>query len=288
MGQWKINKLSTNVIEILVDIKKNTQWSQDVLLRSDVHHDNPKCNQKLEKKHLDQAKESNAIIIDNGDLFCAMQGKWDKRADKHSLRPEHQGNNYFDLLVETAAEFYEPYKNQFAVLGKGNHETAITQRHETDLTDRLAARMRQCGSKVEASGYGGWVIFRFNAFSRTYRSVILYHYHGTGGGGPVTRGTIQTNRIAVFTPDADIVLTGHTHDEWSLTIPRQRISIRGVVSHDEQLHIRPPGYKDSWGDGHGGWEVEKMLGPKALGSHWLTFRWDCVNKTISFETRRAK
>lgn len=615
MGQWKIKKLDTNVIEIIVDMKKNNQWSQDVLLRSDVHHDNPKCNQRLEKKHLDQAKETNAIIIDNGDLHCAMQGKWDKRADKNSLRPEHRGNNYFDLLVETAAQFYEPYKDQFAVLGKGNHETAITNRHETDLTDRLAARMRQYGSKVEASGYGGWVIFRFNLAKTIQKSIVLYHYHGTGGGGPVTRGTIQTNRIAVFTPDADIVLTGHcfdteteiltptgwkryneivigsevmtlnrqtgnmepnqttavhiyddfdelvhldhrstslavtdkhglwlakpkrekgsavradwsdcdwdsytaseasgkpwwiknaaveknegipisddqvatlawimaeghvskdgcvritqgdgadgrlevleqnlagavdrftkrphkggsrtkltcyrygirnmkkerewifqyidetkaplpalfamshwqrkifidtyimadgsvdktagstgfqlasnrkdqidflqalcvrsglrstissgngmyylhacereasyiqkscwsvkknfdrvwcvsvpnktlvvrrrgktaitmnTHDEWCLTIPRQRISSKGVVYHDEQLHIRPPGYKDAWGDGHGGWEVEKMLGPKALGSHWLTFKWDSNKKVIYYETRRAK
>jgi hypothetical protein len=288
MGQWKIKKLDTNVIEIIVDMKKNNQWSQDVLLRSDVHHDNPKCNQKLEKKHLDQAKDTNAIIIDNGDLHCAMQGKWDKRADKNSLRPEHRGNNYFDLLVETAAQFYEPYKDQFAVLGKGNHETAITNRHETDLTDRLAARMRQYGSKVEASGYGGWVIFRFNLANTIHKSIILYHYHGTGGGGPVTRGTIQTNRIAVFTPDADIVVTGHTHDEWCLTIPRQRISTKGVVYHDEQLHIRPPGYKDAWGDGHGGWEVEKMLGPKALGSHWLSFKWDGAKRVLYYETRRAK
>jgi len=46
------------------------------LLRSDVHHDNPKCNQDLERKHLDEAIEYDAPIIDNGDLFCAMQGKW--------------------------------------------------------------------------------------------------------------------------------------------------------------------------------------------------------------------
>jgi hypothetical protein len=106
----------------------------------------------------------------------------------------------------------------------------------------------------------------------------LYYYHGTGGGGPVTRGVIQTNRIAVFTPDADIVLTGHTHDQWTVPIARQRISDGGVPYHDEQLHVRTPGYKDSWGDGYGGWEVERCLGPKPKGAAWLhfTMRGDAV------------
>lgn len=293
---WTIQKVRPNVIEIFIDTTRNKDWEQWVLLRSDVHHDNPKCDQELEKKHLDQALEYNAPIIDNGDLFCAMQGKWDKRADKNSLREEHRGNNYFDLLIETAAEFYKAYSSVFAVLGKGNHETAILNKHETDLTDRLAARMRQNGSQVEASGYGGWVVFKFTDKNQKYDqgqtkykdTKRLYHYHGTGGGGPVTRGTIQTNRIAVFTPDADIVLTGHTHDEWAVTIPRQRISTHSSLFQDEQLHVRSPGYKDAWGSGYGGWEVEKMLGPKALGSAWLRFSWNYKTQSIDVETQRAK
>lgn len=289
--RWTLSKLQRNVVEINIPLTKNKDWEQWVLLRSDVHHDNPKCDQSLERKHLDEALEANAPIIDNGDLFCAMQGRWDKRADKSALRPEHQGSNYFDLLVDTAYKFYEPYKSIFAVMGRGNHETAITKAHETDLTDRLAGRLRTNGGITEASGYGGWVLFRFctsAAIANIKDTIKLYHYHGTGGGGPVTRGTIQTNRIAVMTPDPEIVLTGHTHDEWAVTIPRQRISSRGTVYQDEQLHIRCPGYKDAWGDGDHGWEVERMLGPKAMGSHWLRFHWDGKNHKILFDHMRAK
>jgi hypothetical protein len=293
---WTTKKISKNVVEITVEINRNLDWEQWVLLRSDVHHDNPKCNQDLERQHLEEAIEYDAPIIDNGDLFCAMQGKWDKRSDKNALREEHRGGNYFDLLVDTAAEFYRPYGKQFAVLGRGNHETAITNRHETDLTDRLASRMRAHGSNVEASGYGGFVLFRFadasqkknKAATPIKASKTLYHFHGAGGGGPVTRGTIQTNRISVWCPDAQIVLTGHTHDEWCVTIPRMRISQKGVVTHDEQLHIRAPGYKDAWGDGDGGWEVEKMLGPKAIGSAWLRFFWCPRVEDVRFDTIRAK
>jgi hypothetical protein len=291
---WSSRKISRNVVELTIDVNRNSNWEQWVLLRSDVHHDNPKCKQDLEKQHLDEAIEYDAPIIDNGDLFCAMQGKWDKRADKQALREEHRGSNYFDLLVDTAADFYKPYGKQFAVLGRGNHETAITNRHETDLTDRLASRMRAHGSNVEASGYGGFVIFRF--VDRKYMSggkgvkdsKVLYHFHGTGGGGPVTRGTIQTNRIAVWSPDAHIVLTGHTHDEWQMPIPRMRLTSYGVVFHDEQLHIRCPGYKDAWGDSDHGWEVEKMLGPKNIGSAWLRFTWDHKIQAVRYDSQRAK
>jgi len=290
---WTVQKLQRNVVEIRIDLERNALWSQWCLLRSDVHHDNPKCDQELERKHLEEALVYDAPVIDNGDLMCAMGGQWDKRANKELLREEHQGNNYFDLLVDTAAEFYKPYASIFAVLGKGNHETAILKRHETDLTDRLAAKMRGYGSRVEASGYGGWVVFRFvdkkvGKGQQIKDTIRLYHYHGSGGGGIVTRGVLSTNRIAVYTPDADIVLTGHTHDEWSVTIPRQRLSIRNVVYRDEQLHLRPPGYKDAWADGSGGWEVERMLGPKALGSCWLQFRWEDANDRVVVESVRAK
>ncbi len=291
---WTIQKLERNVIEIRIEIRQNSEWEQWVLLRSDVHHDNPKCDQDLEKKHLDEALEFDAPIIDNGDLFCAMQGKWDKRADKNALREEHRGHNYFDLLVDTAAEFYKPYASNFAVIGRGNHETAITNRHETDLTDRLASRLRAVGGVSEASGYGGWVIFRFIQPNMTDKakqikdSKTLYHFHGSGGGGPVTRGTIQTNRLAVFNPDADIVLSGHTHDEWIMPIPRQRLSSAGKVYHDEQLHVRCPGYKNAWMDSFAGWEVEKMLGPKAIGSAWVRFYYDATAKRIKFDAMRAK
>lgn len=258
-------------------------WEKWVLLRSDVHHDNPKCNWDLEKKHLEQAKEYDALIIDNGDLFCAMQGKYDKRASKDALRPEHQAGNYFDRLVDTAAEFYSPYAKNFVVLGRGNHETAIRSRHETDLTDRLAAILRAKGSECIAGGYGGFVRFCFDWGKNSSR--ILHYYHGTGGGGPVTRGTIQTSRIAVMVPDAHIVLTGHTHDSWQLPIARMRLSLQGNVYRDEQLHIRCGGYKDAWGDGAIGWEVEKMLGPKPQDAAWLRFYYE--NDEIKMEATRA-
>ena len=272
-----------NVCTVRCEVKAG--WEQWFLLRSDVHHDNPECDQKLERRHLEEAKSRHAGIIDAGDLFCAMQGKFDKRADKSKLREEHQSGDYFDALVRTAAEFYLPFAKNFVVIGRGNHETAVIKRHETDLTGRLVERINtNAGTELQAGGYGGWVRFLLTR-GRHRCSRLLHYYHGTGGGGPVTRGVIQTNRLAVMHPDPQIVLTGHTHDQWIVPIARQRLSDAGVPYHDEQIHVRTPGYKDGWGDGYGGFEVEKMLGPKPKGAAWLRFH--CLGDDIRIDVSRA-
>jgi len=274
-----------NVVTIrYTDVKVG--WEAWVLLRSDVHHDNPHSDRRMEKRHLDEAVARQAWVIDNGDLFCAMQGKYDKRANKDTVRPEHQRGDYLDALVRTAAEFYRPYAGRFAVLGRGNHETSIRSRHETDLTDRLAERMRADGSPVVASGYGGWVVFRFLAHKTQSDSVVLHHFHGSGGGGPVTRGVISTNRMAVYTPDPQIILTGHTHDEWVVPIRRQRLSAAGIPYQDEQIHVRVPGYKDEFGSGEGGWWVETGKAPRPRGAAWLRFWYQ--HKEIRYEVLRAQ
>jgi hypothetical protein len=291
MGKWnRIEHTHRNVCTVDIDVD-GPRWEAWFLLRSDAHHDNPKCDQTLERKHLVQAVDRDAGIIDAGDLFCAMQGKFDKRADKSAVRPEHNNNHYLDSLVDTAAEFYKPFASHFLVAGLGNHETAISKRCETNLTERMVTLLNQSlkeGGKqhrVQAGGYGGWIRFHFRINKTQRDSRTLYEFHGTGGGGPVTRGVIQTNRMAVFNPDADIILSGHTHDQWIVPIQRHRISDLGIPYQDEQIHVRTPGYKDAWRDGHGGWEVEKMLGPKPLGAAWLRFYRE--GKDIRMDVTRA-
>ena len=108
-----------------------------VLLISDVHWDNPKCDRDMLKRHLDQAKELEADILLNGDTFCLMQGAYDPRKSKNDIRPEHNKANYLDAVVNDAIEWFSPYANLIKVVGYGNHETNILKRQETDVIDRF-------------------------------------------------------------------------------------------------------------------------------------------------------
>jgi hypothetical protein len=248
-------------------------WEQWFLLRSDAHHDNIHCDRALEKQHLDKALEREALILDAGDLFCAMQGKYDPRSSKDQLRPEDKGDNYLDLITAHAGDDYRPYARNWLLLAKGNHESSILQRHGHDLTSKLAGYLNGApGGRVHVGGFGGWVRFLFSDKKRVRDSKNLKYFHGSGGGGPVTRGVIQTNRQAVYLPDADVVWNGHTHDSYWLPIARERITNHGVVGRDLVHFVRTPGYKDEYNDGTAGWHIERGGPPKPIGALWMVFR----------------
>jgi hypothetical protein len=265
--------VSPNVVKVALDCsKKKEHW---FLLSGDRHHDNPHCNHELEKRHLDEALEREAGIIDIGDLFCAMQGKYDKRSNKSDIRPEHQNGEYLDSLVNTAADFYEPYAKNIVALGYGNHETSILGRHETNLTERLAQALRtKTGAVVPVTGYTGWIKFLLDDGSGHRTSRVLWHMHGYGGGGPVTQDTIQAQRQNAYVDGADIMLSGHVHQRWVQENMKVYLDSYGEVKQRSSWYVKTSTYKEEYGSGVGGWHVGTGKPPKPLGAWWLKLTYD--------------
>ena len=258
-------------------------WERWLLLRSDAHHDHTECRWDVEKRHLDEAIQRDAGILDAGDLFCAMQGKWDPRSDRSALRQEYQAGQYLDTLVNEAVRFYGPYARNWVNMSPGNHETAIRKRHETCLTERLVTRLNsEHGGAIEKMPYSCWVQFRVCIAGTTKSWTInLYQFHGSGGGGPVTRGVIGTNRRAVYLADADVVWTGHTHDMWLVPIVRERLTQQGTPTRATQYHITTPGYKDEFSPGDG-WHIETGKPPKPIGAMWMRVFFSVSRPTVEF------
>jgi len=238
------------------------------LLRSDAHHDSKSADQALELKHLEQAKERGAYIFDIGDLFDCMQGRYDKRADRSALRDEYQHGPYLDRLVDVATERYAPFAENWVLMSPGNHETSVLKHNDTNLTERLYARLKPHAPLLQMSTYAGFVRIRMMRKSSRAGSLTIAYHHGFGGSAPVTRGVIQTNRMAIAYPDADIVWSGHTHTDFYLSIARHRLNASDVVTRDEQIHLRSPGYKEDLLKGEG-WAVEKGFMPQSMGAWWL-------------------
>lgn len=259
------------------------------LLSSDGHWDNPDCDRAMMKRHLDQCRERDAVWMHFGDFFCAMQGKYDKRSDKSKVRPEHQNGKYLDSLVNTAAEWFKGYEDIPKIFGLGNHETAILQKHETNLIERLVERVNAPKHNAFMGGYGGWIRFMYMHGIGTMRSSMnLKYYHGHGGGGPVTKGVIQSQRQAVMFPDADIVVSGHVHENYTISYGRERMMDSGRVVLSDQWHVRTPTYKDEYKDGYAGWHIETGKPPKPLGAYWLKVEMNCGDGSIHFDFLKAK
>jgi hypothetical protein len=266
-----VKQLSNACTEVRITANRTVGWEKWFLLTSDRHHDNGKADHKLEKRHLDQALERDAGILDIGDMHCAMESKEDRRSNRNSMRDEYNVEDYFDELVNQAVDFYSPYANNWILISEGNHETAVRKRWGTCLTSRTVQGLNQkMNSKIIHGNYGGWVNFVIGRHGSKKRFRLKY-FHGSGGGGAVTRGVIQTARQAVYLPDADIVISGHTHDSWQVPIARERISDKGKVYLDEQTHIKMATYKDEYADGTAGWHIERGGPPKPMGGWWLRF-----------------
>jgi hypothetical protein len=208
-----------------------------------------------------------------------MQGKYDKRSSKDSLRPEHQTGSYLDALVETAAEFLMPYKDVIGLITVGNHETAIYNRHETCLTSRLVERLRVAGSPCRRGGYNGWVIFsavggKAKQAGEAYR---LYYHHGSGGDAPVTHGTIAMSRVSQFV-DADCILSGHLHTRNLSVTSREKLGPKGNRKIYDTALVRCSTYKDEYAPLEG-WHLEKGKGPRPTHnpSFWMRLKQDREN-----------
>jgi hypothetical protein len=247
------------------------QSGQEFLLMSDLHWDNPHCDRGLLKNHLDEAVKRNAAIILNGDTYCCMGGKYDRRADKSLIRPEHNTDRYFDAIVDTSVEWFAPYAKNILLIGYGNHETAIIKHGETDLLQRFASTLNySTGSAVQVGGYGGTIDIR--VLHDTIRGVnfVVHYFHGHSGGGVVSRGVIQDQRLLAGTEGYDLTWMGHVHELYyhQNMVHRYDRSTKTLIQ--KPIHqLRTATYKEEWDGGYMGFHTERGRGPKPLGGYWL-------------------
>lgn len=289
MTDWTVEQSSNIVTKLRSEVKRNSDWEFKILLTADRHIDSPKSDLNKQKKHLETARLNGWPVIDIGDLFDAMQGKFDpRRSRKELLNKLNEKEEYVDALVEYGHDFLKDYKDSFAMFGLGNHEISISKKNESDLLKRLVHMLNQDGSQVVLGGYQGWIKILFQENGVCRNSINIRYTHGAGGDAPVTKGVINANRRAVLYPDAQIVISGHNHYQWMFPLDRIRLSERGYEYKDEQLHLQVPSYKDEITNQSEGFAVESQHQPKPLGGWWLYFWWNPTEKKIEYDAYRAK
>jgi len=250
---------------------------------SDLHWDNPKCDWDLLKRDLDYCKTNNIPVMVNGDFFCLMQGKGDRRGNKSDIRPEHNNAKYLDSIVETAVEWFSPYADILTVIGYGNHETSVIKWQETDLLQRFVDLLNyKNGSNVYAGGYGGWIILRQEISAGIESSFKIKYFHGSGGGGVVTKGALNLTRALEMYEDFDVFTMGHIHENAARNDARDTINYNNKIGYrheHKQIHMMLTGtYKEEYGDGSKGWHVERGAPVKPTGGRILVFESERIEK----------
>lgn len=243
---WSVTAPARNIhiVDLVAKSATDHWW---FLLSGDRHHDNPHADHELEKKHLDEVVKRKAGWIDVGDLFCAMEGRADPRRSRKGVREEHaMAPDYFDSIVNAAAEFYKPYAQHCVVIGRGNHECldessqVLTRRgwipvsevtmddevasmHQHDLTTVWAKPLKT--HRYKYSGEMVEIRQRGMSMRVTPNHRIAYY---TGG---AFSGTGNQPRLAYAEADKAVLMS-------SLRIPATATSIEtGCQWSDDQIRL---------------------------------------------------
>jgi hypothetical protein len=267
----KVIRHGSNVHELQIEGKECK-----IAMLSDLHWDNPKCDRDLLKKHLDYCKEHNIPVMVNGDFFCLMQGRGDNRRNKSDIRPEHNNAKYLDSVVTTAVEWFEPYADILTVIGYGNHETGIIKWQETDILQRFVDLLNlKCNSNVQTGGYGGWLIIKLIENTKIFSTRIKY-FHGSGGGGVVTKGALNLTRALELYEGCDVYTMGHIHENSARNDVRDTLNhnaYKGYYVSHKPIHLMITGtYKEEYQEGAKGWHVERGAPIKPTGGRFLTIK----------------
>jgi hypothetical protein len=103
----------------------------------------------------------------------------------------------------------------------GNHEGEVIKRHHTDPLDLLLDRLnrhktigRQSHGRISHAGYTAYIKMQFQYPRKSGRgqtvTQTVWVHHGRGGGAPVTKGMIDSNRIYASRV-ADVYVIAHKH-----------------------------------------------------------------------------
>lgn len=130
--KFHAEKLSAATTLLKVDAEHSDQFN--MMLATDVHADSSACDLDLFKDHLQEANDSQSPVLIAGDLFDAMQGRYDPRRSPEALKKEFKVSHYYDALVHYHSQMLQEYPEvPVFILGAGNHELSVQKNANTSL-----------------------------------------------------------------------------------------------------------------------------------------------------------
>jgi hypothetical protein len=212
------------------------------LLSSDQHLGSACSDHAAIASQFQEAKDIEADIIINGDLFDAI-GPMDRRFDLTTLHPSLRGQK--DLakgIVDMALEILMPFKKHIKIIGLGNHEETWIKYGYNDPVRRVIEELNRAGGAVKhGSFWGYWTTSFIVPNHRKRPKHKLLYLHGTGGDSPVTKGTIDFNRKG-RNWTYDCLTFGHKHNLVCAADQIADVSDSGKYIEKKQLNLQTGSY----------------------------------------------
>lgn len=244
------------------------------LLMSDLHIGAASCDKDLIVSELQWARENKARVAIAGDVFDLLLPKDHKRFNPTVLDPLIRNtDSVLNATLNMGSKILKPYADLIDLIGCGNHETAITKYHATDIIALLCERLSTPKHQVRHGGYTGAWVNHYSRASGCSGTFTVWYHHGTGGSSPVTKGIINFHRFSTWVRDADVIWSGHRHTRFVSHVQEARIPNQGDRFELRNVyHLQTSSYDsgdheqfDSEGSYTTNWAVEKAFAPQGRG-----------------------
>jgi predicted phosphodiesterase len=245
---------------------KSLEDTWELYVLSDVHLGNRGCSLSRFRSvvdHIANTKRCGVILL--GDQIDAIP-PGDKRFDATVLDPR---SLKLEDLADIGEAMYnafmvevEPIRSKIIAALMGNHELSLMRRHgQARLHEHFCNKIDALNMGV--SGFIDLVFEDTEGYRQTFRARC---HHGAGAA--ITPGG-KINRLIRFMhqTEADIVITGHTHE--SLEYTRSIIAANRActkLTHLDQLGVVAGTYLRTYAAGITGYGELRGYSPTAIGS----------------------
>lgn len=196
----------------VIYIDYSTQKDFYYLFCSDLHFGSKAQDLKALDRDFKKARELNAKIFINGDVFDMILSGDRKRyvpsGDKYN------SDNNVNLMINEAFDYFSDYVDLIQVISTGNHCTAVQKFHQIDPIQQLIWSLNiKHSTDIKHGQYSGFIVLRYHwGENGQVRTRKIYYNHGQGAGDMITKGTIGISRH-MLTKNADIYHFGHIHQK---------------------------------------------------------------------------
>ena len=215
----------------IVDIDITPENPVTLIPLSDLHIGHAEHDKKLLADTVKFIKQKGAYSILVGDLIDAIAMQ-DRRYENDSIHPDFKSHldNLHHEQCKSVIKSLSPIKKQILGTVGGNHEATLKKMASYDAVSVIAE-----GLEVKQLTDPSYIILRFRN-GGTSRSVRIWLSHGCFMGGGKFRGSKVNNleqKSGQF--EADIYLSGHTHDRWVTSRTNMVITDSGVIKENRKI-----------------------------------------------------
>lgn len=259
---------------MIVHTFKRNKRKELILIQSDHHHGASGTQTDLIANELDQACGRDVIYLNNGDLGDCINVK-DKRFQVNAVNePLQKKKAIINGVTNDIVKFFLPFKAalQNAVFCLGNHDETWINWCGFDLIDMVIQSLNDKGCRIQHGGIAGFVNVFVKGGDRPLKHTI-YRHHGAGGDSPVTKGTIDFNRLRNGF-DFDSVTFGHKHNKLAMELGVWSTNNLGRAIKRPIWCIQTASYFENYGSNPTDpadytYAESKCHSPKPTGGWWL-------------------